>query len=57
MRTSYQLAISDERHFQRIKWQYMVLDEAQALKTYAHPRPAVSPRPPHCPRPLPFPAG
>ena len=32
--TSYQLAITDERYFQRIRWQYMVLDEAQALKAY-----------------------
>lgn len=31
--TSYQLVISDVRYFQRIKWQYMILDEAQALKS------------------------
>jgi len=33
--TSYQLVIQDVRYFQRIKWQYMVLDEAQALKSSA----------------------
>ena len=31
--TSYQLVVSDERYFQRVKWQYMVLDEAQAIKS------------------------
>ncbi|KAL4238749.1 putative DNA helicase ino80 [Mactra antiquata] len=31
--TSYQLVIQDVKYFQRIKWQYMVLDEAQALKS------------------------
>ncbi|KAJ3035289.1 putative DNA helicase ino80 [Rhizophlyctis rosea] len=31
--TSYQLIVSDEKHFQRIKWQYMILDEAQAIKS------------------------
>ncbi|KAJ3082280.1 putative DNA helicase ino80, partial [Quaeritorhiza haematococci] len=31
--TSYQLVVSDERYFQRIKWQYMILDEAQAIKS------------------------
>eukprot|EP00039_Didymoeca_costata_P001496 m.52961 g.52961 ORF g.52961 m.52961 type:complete len:1185 (+) comp10830_c0_seq1:304-3858(+) len=31
--TSYQLAVSDEKYFQRVPWQYMVLDEAQALKS------------------------
>lgn len=36
--TSYQLVISDVRYFQRIKWQYMVLDEAQALKSTASVR-------------------
>ncbi|KAL4449582.1 hypothetical protein ABPG74_007405 [Tetrahymena malaccensis] len=30
--TSYQLVVSDEKTFQRIKWQYMILDEAQAIK-------------------------
>ncbi|XP_039260752.2 chromatin-remodeling ATPase INO80-like [Styela clava] len=36
--TSYQLVISDVRYFQRIKWQYMVLDEAQALKSSSSAR-------------------
>ncbi|XP_010504655.1 PREDICTED: DNA helicase INO80 isoform X1 [Camelina sativa] len=31
--TSYQLLISDEKYFRRVKWQYMVLDEAQAIKS------------------------
>lgn len=31
--TSYQLVVADEKHFQRIKWQYMILDEAQAIKS------------------------
>nr|CAB3256206.1 helicase SWR1 [Phallusia mammillata] len=31
--TSYQLVISDVRYFQRIQWQYMILDEAHALKS------------------------
>lgn len=31
--TSYQLVVADEKYFQRIKWQYMVLDEAQAIKS------------------------
>ncbi|CAL1526196.1 unnamed protein product [Lymnaea stagnalis] len=31
--TSYQLVIQDVKYFQRIKWQYMVLDEAQAIKS------------------------
>ena len=26
--TSYQLLVSDEKYFRRVKWQYMVLDEA-----------------------------
>ena len=30
--TSYQLVVADEKAFQRLKWQYMVLDEAQAIK-------------------------
>ncbi|XP_045175663.2 chromatin-remodeling ATPase INO80-like [Mercenaria mercenaria] len=36
--TSYQLVIQDVKYFQRIKWQYMVLDEAQALKSSASVR-------------------
>ncbi|KAK6945255.1 DBINO domain [Dillenia turbinata] len=31
--TSYQLLVSDEKYFRRMKWQYMVLDEAQAIKS------------------------
>ena len=30
--TSYQLVVADEKSFQRMKWQYMILDEAQAIK-------------------------
>jgi DNA helicase INO80 len=25
--------VSDEKYFRRVKWQYMVLDEAQAIKS------------------------
>lgn len=31
--TSYQIAVSDESVISRIKWQYMILDEAQAIKS------------------------
>ncbi|XP_058204448.1 chromatin-remodeling ATPase INO80 isoform X1 [Rhododendron vialii] len=31
--TSYSLLVSDEKYFRRVKWQYMVLDEAQAIKS------------------------
>ncbi|KAJ1883984.1 putative DNA helicase ino80, partial [Kickxella alabastrina] len=31
--TSYQLIVSDEAYLNRVKWQYMVLDEAQAIKS------------------------
>jgi len=31
--TSYQLIVADIQYFQRIKWQYMILDEAQAIKS------------------------
>lgn len=31
--TSYQLIVSDEKHFRRMKWQYLILDEAQAIKS------------------------
>ncbi|XP_069680112.1 chromatin-remodeling ATPase INO80 [Periplaneta americana] len=31
--TSYQLVITDFKYFNRIKWQYLILDEAQALKS------------------------
>ncbi|XP_028677785.1 chromatin-remodeling ATPase INO80 isoform X1 [Erpetoichthys calabaricus] len=36
--TSYQLVVQDVKYFQRVKWQYMVLDEAQALKSSASVR-------------------
>lgn len=31
--TSYQIIITDFKYFNRIKWQYMILDEAQAIKS------------------------
>lgn len=31
--TSYQLVVTDEKYFSRTRWQYMVLDEAQAIKS------------------------
>ncbi|WOK93553.1 DNA helicase INO80 isoform X1 [Canna indica] len=31
--TSYQLIVTDEKYLRRLKWQYMVLDEAQAIKS------------------------
>ncbi|KAI5147988.1 chromatin-remodeling ATPase INO80 [Enteropsectra breve] len=31
--TSYQIAVTDENLFKRIKWEYMILDEAQAIKS------------------------
>ena len=30
--TSYQLVVFDEKYFNRVKWHYMILDEAQAIK-------------------------
>lgn len=36
--TSYQLVVSDYKYFNRIKWQCMVLDEAQAIKSAASQR-------------------
>lgn len=36
--TSYQLIVSDEKHFKRLKWQYMILDEAQAIKSSSSQR-------------------
>jgi DNA helicase INO80 len=33
MVTSYQLVVQDAQYFQKIRWQYMVLDEAQAIKS------------------------
>ena len=32
--TSYQLAVSDEKVLQWVKWQYIILDEAQAIKSF-----------------------
>ena len=31
--TSYQIVMSDIKYFNRVKWHYMVLDEAQAIKS------------------------
>ena len=31
--TSYQLVVQDAQYFQKIRWQYMILDEAQAIKS------------------------
>ena len=31
--TSYQLVVQDAAYFQKMRWQYMVLDEAQAIKS------------------------
>ncbi|KAK1318380.1 DNA helicase INO80 [Acorus calamus] len=31
--TNYQLLVTDEKYLKRVKWQYMVLDEAQAIKS------------------------
>jgi DNA helicase INO80 len=31
--TSYQLVVSDVNYLQKMKWQYMILDEAQAIKS------------------------
>ena len=31
--TSYQLVVHDTAYFQKVKWQYMILDEAQAIKS------------------------
>ncbi|XP_056696055.1 chromatin-remodeling ATPase INO80 isoform X2 [Spinacia oleracea] len=31
--TSYQLLVTDEKYLKRVRWQYMVLDEAQAIKS------------------------
>ncbi|KAH8120417.1 SNF2 family N-terminal domain-containing protein [Phellopilus nigrolimitatus] len=36
--TSYQLVTQDQQYFQRVKWQYMVLDEAQNIKNSASVR-------------------
>lgn len=31
--TSYQLVVQDTQYFQKMRWQYMILDEAQAIKS------------------------
>ena len=36
--TSYQLAVSDQKYLGRIKWKYLVLDEAQAIKNFSSVR-------------------
>ncbi|RKP10561.1 SNF2 family N-terminal domain-containing protein, partial [Thamnocephalis sphaerospora] len=36
--TSYQIVVADQSYFQKIKWQYMILDEAQAIKSSASTR-------------------
>lgn len=36
--TSYQLVVADAQYFQKIKWQYMILDEAQAIKSSSSSR-------------------
>ncbi|THH20832.1 hypothetical protein EW146_g598 [Bondarzewia mesenterica] len=36
--TSYQLVTQDQQYFQRVKWQYMILDEAQNIKNAASVR-------------------
>lgn len=36
--TSYETLTTDERYFPRVKWQYMVLDEAQAIKNSSSSR-------------------
>ncbi|CAB16246.2 Chromatin-remodeling ATPase INO80 [Schizosaccharomyces pombe] len=36
--TSYQLVVLDAQYFQSVKWQYMILDEAQAIKSSSSSR-------------------
>ncbi|KAK6429730.1 putative DNA helicase ino80, partial [Oleoguttula sp. CCFEE 5521] len=36
--TSYQLVVADTAYFQKVKWQYMILDEAQAIKSSSSSR-------------------
>lgn len=31
--TSYQMVVQDQAYFQKMRWQYMILDEAQAIKS------------------------
>ena len=36
--TSYQIVVADTPYFQKVKWQYMILDEAQAIKSSSSSR-------------------
>ena len=36
--TSYQLVLADQQYFQRVKWQYMILDEAHMIKNFRSQR-------------------
>ncbi|KAL0246000.1 hypothetical protein GEMRC1_007216 [Eukaryota sp. GEM-RC1] len=36
--TSYQFAVQDEKFFKRVIWEYMILDEAQAIKCHSSQR-------------------
>ena len=36
--TSYQLVVGDAQYFQKMRWQYMILDEAQAIKSSSSSR-------------------
>lgn len=36
--TSYQMVVSDVAYFQKMRWQYMILDEAQAIKSSSSSR-------------------
>lgn len=36
--TNYNLVVRDEKYFHRIKWEYMILDEAQAIKSSSSSR-------------------
>lgn len=36
--TSYQMVVADASYFQKMRWQYMVLDEAQAIKSSSSSR-------------------
>ncbi|EJT99869.1 hypothetical protein DACRYDRAFT_81464 [Dacryopinax primogenitus] len=36
--TSYQMVLADAQYFQSVRWQYMILDEAQAIKSSSSAR-------------------
>lgn len=36
--TSYQMVVADAAYFQKMRWQYMILDEAQAIKSSSSSR-------------------